>query len=376
MTISGLDGHDLLDDAAVEALWLLIDEQFKFLPPYDFFLTVVQVLARRNGFHPVREYLDGLTWDGIERIDKWLVTYGGAKNTEYVRAVSAISLIAAVRRIRSPGCKFDEMMILESPQGQLKSIAMAIMAVREEWYTDDLPLGADSKKIIEHLKGRWIVEAAELSGMRRADVGHLKSHLSRRIDRARMSYGRRPTELARQSVTWGSTNDNKYLKDQTGNRRYWPVVVETFDVEKLRRDRDQLWAEAAFREQRGDSIRLDQKLWPNAQREQQQRTIEEPWVEVIGGVLGDMKGKLLPADAWTIVGLLPGQRQQEHNRRLGEAMRALGWKRDHNQKRRFNGKPENCYVRGAGPWIRVMTSSESGRTYAEYLKPDAEEEGF
>jgi predicted P-loop ATPase len=140
--------------------------------------------------------------------------------------VGRLWLVAAVRRIREPGCKFDEMLVLESPtQGLDKSSALAALAVKDDWFTDQLPLNADDKKVIETLAGRWIVEAAEL-----------KAFLSQRIDRARMSYGRLVTEVPRQCVIVGTTNDDAYLRDSTGNRRFWPVKIDRFDLAALRRD--------------------------------------------------------------------------------------------------------------------------------------------
>jgi predicted P-loop ATPase len=344
MLIEGLEGHDVVNDAAVDKLWLLIDERYKFLPTREFFYTVVQDAARRNSFHPVRDYLDGLSWDGVKRIDRWLIQYGGADDTEYVRAVSALTLVAAVRRIRKPGCKFDEMLVLESPQGHEKSKALAILAVKDSWFSDDLPLNADSKKSIEQMRGRWIIEAADMSGMRKATIEHLKAFLARQIDRARMSYDRLPTEMRRQCIIVGTTNDAIYLKDQTGNRRFWPVKVGTIDTEALRRDRDQIWAEAAAREKTGGSIRLDKTLWDAAAKEQQQRTVDEPWREQIQDVLGDLQGKLRAADAWMIVGMEDvGRRTQDHNQRLGAVMKDLGFER---KSLSFDGRKQKAYARG------------------------------
>ena len=313
-------------------LWLTIDEKFKFRPTKDFFWTVIFDEAHRNSFHPVREYLDGLKWDGQQRLDTWLIDYAAAENTRYVRAVGTLMLIAAVRRIRSPGCKFDEMPVLQSSQGLDKSTALSILAVKPEWFSDDLPLNADSKKTIERLRGRWIVEAAELKGMRYGDIHHLKAFLSRTRDRARMSYDRANTELLRQCIIVGTTNDEKFLRDQTGNRRYWPVRGVKFDLVMLKQDRDQLWAEAAARESEGVSIRLPKELWDDAGVEQEEHTIVEPWIEVIQELLGDTKGKLLCGDAWLLVGMTAEKRTQAHNERLGTSMRACGWER---KQRRF-----------------------------------------
>jgi len=250
MLITGLPGHSVLDDNAMEKLWLAVDAKYNFLPQFDFFIRVVRETARRNSFHPVRDYLDGLKWDEAPRIDGWLTNYAQADSTPYLRAVGKNMLVAAVRRVRHPGCKFDEMPVFESPQGKNKSSALRVLAVEEDWYSDDLPLNADSKKLIEQTIGRWIVEVPELSGMRKVDIEHLKSQLSRQVDHARMSYGRMPTEKKREFITVGTTNDDKYLRDPTGNRRYWPIKTPAFDLEALKRDRDQLWAEAAAREAR------------------------------------------------------------------------------------------------------------------------------
>jgi predicted P-loop ATPase len=362
--IEGLDDFDLLDDTAVQRLWLLVDEKFKFLPTFDFFFAVVMDAARQNKFHPVKDYLNGLKWDGVKRIDEWLIKYGKAQDTPFVRAVGALMLIAAVRRVKQPGCKFDEMPIIESAQGTNKSMMLAIMAVKDEWFTDDLPLGVDSKTVIERIHGKWLAEASELKGMRGAREEHLKSFLSRQIDRARLAWRRVRTELKRQCIVVGTTNHAKYLRDLTGNRRYWPVSVKEFDLEALKRDRDMLWAEAAAREAAGESIRLDSTLWDTAAVEQKERTIDEPWIDQIAIVLGDMTGKILNADAWTVVGLEAGRQTQDHNERLGTAMRHLGFER---RKRRIEGEPENCYIRGEGELKRICVIRYSPHeVYAYY----------
>lgn len=348
LLIAGLDGYGpLLDDRAMVRLRLLIDERFRFLPAKEFFYDVVSDAARHNQFHPVRDYLDGLSWDGEARIDRWLVTYGGADDSPYVRAVGTLLLVAAVRRIRQPGVKFDEMPVLEGDQGTNKSSALAALSVNEEWFSDDLPLTADGKRVIEALAGRWIVEAAELKGMRKGEVEHLKAFLSRQIDRARMSYDRLVTEVPRQCVLVGTTNSAQYLRDGTGNRRFWPVRISRFELAALRRDRDQLWAEAAILEARGESIRLDPDLWSAAACEQQQRAVEDPYMLALSDFLHDHEGKIRAAAVWDFLDIPVGQRTQEHNARVGEAMRTLGWER---KKLRFGGaNPEWAYVKGGSP---------------------------
>jgi predicted P-loop ATPase len=344
MLITGL--HDigpLLDDRAMEDLWLLVDETFGFRPSKDLFWTVVSVAARKNNFHPVREYLDSLQWDGVPRVDQWLHAYGGAETTAYVQAVGSLMLVAAVRRIRTPGVKFDELVVLEGSQGTNKSSALKALAVKDAWFSDDMPLNASGKEVIERQRGRWIVECAELQGMRKSELEHVKAFLSRQTDRARMSYDRLTTEVPRQSVFIGSTNSSRYLRDLTGARRFWPVAISKFDVAALTQDRDQLWAEAVVREAKGESIRLNPSLYDAAATEQKARSVDDPYREQLEHVLDGVMGKLLNVDAWDIIGVPMGTRDQSHNSRLGEAMKALGWDRTQG---RIEGKNRKVYVRG------------------------------
>lgn len=333
-----------LDDSVVTRLWLDCASRFRFLPTREFFLAVVEDTARRNAFHPVRDYLAGLIWDGERRIDSWLPAYGGAPDTPYVRAVGALIFVAAVRRVRQPGCKFDEMPVFEGDQGTDKSSALEALAVHSEWFSDDLPLNVEGKRVVEAIGGRWIVEAAELSGMKQRDVEGLKALLSRNTDHARMSYARIASDFPRQCIFVGTTNNANYLKDGTGNRRYWPVSISRFDLPALRRDRDQLWAEAAAREAAGASIRLDPALWAAAASEQRQRVTEDPFVYLIEPVLGRIEGKIRTADLWALLQIPKGQQTQTSNARLGDVMKQLGWKKD---RLRFGGDtPEYCYVKG------------------------------
>ena len=142
-----------LTDKIRNRIWLAIDSQFSFRPSSDFFNVVVFDTAWANQVHPVRDYLDSLTWDGAPRVDRWLITYGKAADTEYTRAVGAIVPIAAVRRVRHPGSKYDEMLVLESEQGKLKSSALQALCPEPGWFSDDLPLNVDAKQIIERTGG-------------------------------------------------------------------------------------------------------------------------------------------------------------------------------------------------------------------------------
>lgn len=211
----------------------------------------------------VLDYLEGLTWDGTPRIDRWLVEYAGAEDSSYVRAVSRAALVAAVRRARHPGCRLDQMLVIQGPQGCEKSSALRALAVDPDWFTDDAPISGSSQAIIEATHGKWIVELSELNGMGAGDIAALKAFLSARDDvPKRQAYQRVPERVPRAFLVVGTTSATDYLQDPTGNRRFWPVRVERFDVERLSADRDQLWAEAAAAEAAGDEIRVPDRDVP------------------------------------------------------------------------------------------------------------------
>jgi predicted P-loop ATPase len=204
----------------------------------------VQTIAREFPFHPIREYLNGLVWDKIPRINDWLTLYLSAEPSEYARAVGSKWLIGAVARIFKPGCKNDTCLVLEGPQGLLKSTTPRRLA--EPWFTDEISdLG--TKDAAMQVRGVWIIELAELDAMGRPEASRTKAFMSRSTDRYRPPYGRHLVEVPRERVFAGTVNHDTYLKDETGGRRFWPVRCGTIRIDDLRRDRDQIWAEAVAR---------------------------------------------------------------------------------------------------------------------------------
>lgn len=366
--IDGLDGFGpILQDEAVRDLRFLLRDRFGFLPDKELLFEFMLREARANSFHPVRDYFDKVQagWDQRERLDRFLIDYAGAEDTEFVRAVGALSFIAAVRRIREPGAKFDEMLVLESGQGKDKSSALEIMAVRKEWFSDSFPLSADNRETLEMLTGKLIIECAELQGMKKTEIEHVKAMLSRNTDRGRPVWNRIQVEQPRECVFIGTSNSRDYLKDQSGNRRFWPVSVKQFNLDALRRDRDQLWGEAAFTEALGYSIRLDRSLWGAAAKEQAKRldVATDPFTDTLSNYLADITGKITTEDAWLILGLQPGQRTQALNARFGAALKFLGWKQStvwlgHRSARGF--------VRGAAtnaqPHRRIVVTRQADRS--------------
>ncbi len=240
----------------------------------------VKAVARDRLFHPVREHLDALAWDGIPRTDAWLVTYLGASDAPYIRAVGPRWLISAIARIYRPGVQADCALILEGPQGIRKSSALRTLA--EPWFADRLSeLG--SKDAAMETKGVWLIEIAELDTMSRAEVGTIKAFISRTQDRFRPPYGKRLVDLPRQCVFAGTVNpEGGYLKDATGGRRFWPVVCGSINIAALERDRDQLWAEARDRFRSGDPWWLDSRdLEALAAEQQADRYQGDAWDEPI-----------------------------------------------------------------------------------------------
>jgi putative DNA primase/helicase len=240
----------------------------------------VQTVAREHSFHPIRTYLDSLQWDGIKRIDGWLTLYLGVDPSEYVRAVGAKWLIGGVARVLRPGCKVDTCPIFEGPQGALKSTALRTLA-GGDFFTDDIAeLG--SKDSALQTRGVWIIELAELDSMTRGEVSRVKAFMSRQVDRIRPPYGRHVIEAKRECIFAGTTNSDIYLKDETGGRRFWPVRVGRIRIDELRRDRDQLWAEARERFRGKDIWWLDDKALVDAAADEQQARYEgDVWDEKI-----------------------------------------------------------------------------------------------
>ena len=240
----------------------------------------VGAVAREHRIHPVRSYLDTLQWDGTPRLETWTSRYLGAEPTDLIHAMGSLWLISAVARIYRPGVKADHMLILEGEQGARKSTALKILA-GEDWFTDELPdLG--SKDAAIHMQGVWIVEIAELDAIGRAEVSRIKAFLTRTTDRFRPPYGRHTVEIKRQCIFAGTVNPDTYLRDETGNRRFWPIRCGAIDIDALARDRDQLWAEAVARFKDGAIWWIeDKELLKSARDEQDKRYQSDAWDALI-----------------------------------------------------------------------------------------------
>lgn len=236
---------DLITDSDVIAIKVWLAQKYRFEPSINIIYEAVDAIARNNTFHPVREFLNGLEWDGIERIDNAFKTYfGGEGPKTYLKEVSRKFFVALIARIFVPGIKFDYIVIFEGKQGKGKS-TFGVMLAGNDWFSDSMP-DLHDKDAALNLQGTWIQEMGELASLRRGELEITKSFITRCIDKVRPPYGRKKVELKRQTVFFGTTDKSIYLYDKTGNRRFWPVYIKQLDFKAFKADRKQLLAEAMF----------------------------------------------------------------------------------------------------------------------------------
>lgn len=293
---------------------------------------VLDLYARQNcGFHPVRDYLQGLTWDGVPRLDTWLTVHLGADQqpVEYLAAVGAKFLISAVARIFEPGCQVDSAMVLEGRQGLRKSTALRVLA-GDAYFSDSLPADLAQKDAKDHLRGKWIIELSELAQFKRGEIETIKSFITRRHESYRPSYGRHEITFPRQCVFAGTTNAHEYLIDTTGNRRFWVVVCGSVNLDLLAADRDQLWAEAVARYREGEQWFLTGLIADVAAEEAQARISFDPWTAEVSRILdGDTEftppNDISPGEVMQHMSLPQGERHGRNAARIGQILRDLGW---------------------------------------------------
>ena len=251
----------------------------------------------RHSYHPIRDYLSGLTWDGVPRLDRIIIDYMGAEDSELNRAMSRKHFVAAVARVFNPGCKYDYCLIMSGAEGIGKSTLLRVMGGR--WFNDSITT-LEGKEGMEQLRRAWVVELGELSSIKRSDVEQVKAHLSKQVDIYRAAYARRVLEHPRQCVFCGTTNEALFLKGDTGNRRFWviPVVAELRKYrdwsEAIRRDRDQLWAEAVQYYKQGEPLYLSEEL--EAQAKQRQQDFNDDNDDPIVAMLDKYLNTLLPVN--------------------------------------------------------------------------------
>ena len=285
----------------------------------------VDLRAQERAFHPVREYLASLKWDERPRVRGWLSTHLGAEPNEYHAEIGCLFLVAMVARISDPGCKADYCVVLEGEQGARKSTACGILG--GVWFSDSLPDIRQDKDAAQHLRGKWLIEIAELSATGKAEAEALKSFISRPVERYRPSYGRKEVIEPRQCLFIGTTNRATYLRDETGSRRFWPVKVGAIDTYALSRDRDQLFAEAVSLYRQGS------KWWPDGDferdhiRPQQDARFEaDAWEEIVLAYLAGRSRVSVTEIAREALDFQSSKIGTADQRRIGAVLVKLNWK--------------------------------------------------
>jgi hypothetical protein len=342
-----------ISDDGILALRQLLSDRFG-VDFEKYVRDAVKSLALEHCFDPVADMLDAAqaNWDGVTRLDRMAADHFNCEDTPLNSACVRKTMIAAVARVRQPGCKFDTITVLEAPEGWNKSTAWRVLA-GDENFSDEKIIGKDSREVQEQLAGIWIHENAELAGMRKAEVETVKAFASRPVDRARPAYGHFLKAQPRHSIEVGTTNGSEYLQSQSGNRRFWPMrVLRDIDLEKLKADRLQLWGEAAHYQSKGESLTLDEAMWEAAGIEQEARRVKDPWEDWLAKDYSrvihpdDDQERVASSDLLTLILGIPTAHQTTADAmRLSNAMKALGWKRTSSGKVTINRQQVRGYFR-------------------------------
>ena len=262
-------------------------EHFGLTPNQTSLTNAIEATAKEHEFHPAREYFKTLEWDGVPRLETWLSYYLGCEqeNSEYLAFVGKKWLCAAVKRVFEPGCKFDHMLVFEGDQGRGKSSVLEELStfgteLQKSYFRDDIGFNdLGDKDTIMKVQGCIIIELAEMDGFNKKDDNFMKRWITNKSDDCRKPYGRSIESHPRQFVLAGTTNDNQYLKDHTGNRRYWPVASGTVDLAAMKKDKNQLWAEAYHLYKEGIYIGPEPHEQKLAEAEQRKRLERDIWEE-------------------------------------------------------------------------------------------------
>jgi predicted P-loop ATPase len=252
--------------------------------PYEAVFKAVHRHSNEDSYHPVRDMLEDLQWDGLPRLDTWLRDCFGVEDTPYHQKIGRLFLIALVARIYKPGCKADYMLVIEGEQGKMKSLACEALVY--PWFSDGLPEDITCKDASQHLRGKWLIEVAEMHSFNKAEATHLKSFISRTTERYRPPYARDEIDEPRQCLFIGTTNKEMYLKDETGGRRFWPFKAVSINLDRLKSIRDSLLAEAVA------AFKAKEQWWPDPgfeeeiiKPQQEERYDGDAWEEPIGRFL-------------------------------------------------------------------------------------------
>lgn len=325
----------LVTDTDTSLLRAFCTKTINFSPSDNNLSDAIIDIAMDIRYHPIKNYLESLRWDGIERLDQWMPLILGCEDNAYTRAVGRKLFVAAVARIYNPGCEFHQLVILEGSQGIYKS--RLVRAIGGEWYAPIELTVHDRKSMVDTMRGKWILEVEELAGFSKSDVERMKAFLSCPSDRVRLSYGRRSIDFKRQCVLIGTLNpdgENKYLAD-IENRRFWPIDCgdKKIRLDDFKAIRDQLFAEAIIKYNSGEQLFLDNEEEEIiAKQEQEKRQSVDPWQSIIEGWI-EMNSKEFDLNGITTTEILteclhiPKERINSGlTRRIAKIFKILGWR--------------------------------------------------
>lgn len=328
--LNGWGGPVEVQDNDTAGLRLWLERQGVAIGDKDAY-ALINYVAGETHIHPVRDYLAGLKWDGTPRIDTWLEDYLDAPSTAFHRAAAAKFMIAAVARVTQPGCKFDNMLVLEGDQALGKSTALSAL-FGEDWTSTGSNLFDDNKRMVMLMSGSWCVEIAELAAVKGRKVEQVKALITVADDKAVLMYAKRASRHRRQCVFVGTVNpgaDLSYLEDETGARRFWPVPVGRIDVAGIRADRDQLWAEAVARYRGGEQWWItDEAILEEARSVQAARIGSDPWMDSLlehRDLLA--RDSISPSEVYDRLNIPNAQRQKGTQMRIASCLKHLGFER-------------------------------------------------
>lgn len=314
-----------VDDTSPTELLLWTEQVYQLQYRPQTCQAALAVAAKQNAYHPVRERLEPLKWDGEPRVDGLLCRYFGAEDSVVSRAVSRCFMVSCIARVFRPGCKVDTTLILVGLQGAHKSTALRVLALDDEWFADTEP--GEGKDFLQNLPGKWIYELAEIDHfLRGRDASRIKSVLSSQNDHYRGSYGVYASGHPRQTVFVGSTNKANFLVDDTGNRRFWPVTIGEIDLAALRADVEQLWAEAVTLYRAGEPWYLSRDLAKRQAADALDYMETDPWEAPIASWMAGRAGFQthdVLEHALAIADRTKWTRQAEQ--RAASVLRLLGW---------------------------------------------------
>lgn len=314
----------------------------------------LDMVARETAYHPVRDYLTKLEWDGVSRLPTWLHRYTGADDSVLNAHIGTCWAVSAVARILRPGCKVDTVLTLVGEQGRSKSKLFRLLAVDPAWFSDAVVHLSNALKSADAamvLQGRWVFEFAELEAVRSGSQARVKQYVTTQVDNYRPPYGSHYVDWPRQCVFVGTVNKQEFLGDPTGSRRFWPVAVNRLDLDAIVADRDQLWAEAVVRFRQGEQWWLPDEVEALRHVNADRYTSADAWTDDVAAFLQNRSMTTVQEVLTKAVKMELGRVNRSHQMRAAGILESLGWVKG--KRRRFHGR----LIR---PWYPPKYSPDTG----------------